>query len=53
MQDLFEYKQTGFDDTGKVLGRLLPCGAVPTFMEEFRVRGIQLDGRVFDPMGSL
>ena len=53
MQDLFEYKQTGFDDAGKVLGRLLPCGAVPTFMDEFRVRGLQLDGRVFDPMGSL
>ncbi|MFO1491189.1 MAG: CpaF family protein [Kiritimatiellia bacterium] len=52
MQDLFEYKQTGFDDAGKVIGRLLPCGAVPTFMEEFRVRGIQLDGKIFDPLGS-
>lgn len=47
MQDLFEFKQTGIGPGGKVLGHFQPTGAVPTFLEELRARGIDLDTTMF------
>ncbi len=49
MQDLFEFKQTGIDDKGKVLGRFMPTGAMPTFYEHLKSRGLHIDPAVFDP----
>jgi pilus assembly protein CpaF len=49
LQDLFEFKQEGIDADGKVVGQLLPTGNVPTFVDEIRSRGLQLDPGVFDP----
>jgi len=49
MQDLFEYKQTGIDERGKVLGRFMPTGAMPTFYEHLKSRGLHIDPSVFDP----
>ena len=49
MQDLFEFKQTGLGPDGKVLGGMVPTGAVPTFLDEFRVRGMHVDANVFNP----
>lgn len=49
MQDIFQYEQRGLDPRGRVLGRLLPTGSVPTFVEEMKSRGIQLDHSIFDP----
>jgi pilus assembly protein CpaF len=49
MQDLFEFKQTGVDERGQVLGRFLPTGAVPTFFEHLQSRGLHLDPAIFDP----
>ena len=43
LQDLFEFKQTGIDPNGKVQGRLLSTGAVPTFIEEIALRGMKFD----------
>jgi len=48
MQDLFEYVQTGVNEDGKILGEMRPTGAVPTFMEEIKARGIPLDSRLFE-----
>jgi len=48
LQDLFEFKQTGVTADGTVQGRLLPTGAVPTFIEEFKVRGIDFDRTIFE-----
>lgn len=48
LQDLFEFVQTGLDEDGKVLGSLQATGAVPTFIDEIAVRGIQFDRNVFD-----
>jgi pilus assembly protein CpaF len=48
LQDIFEFKQTGIDDNGKVLGETLPTGAVPTFIEEIAVRGIPFDRSIFE-----
>lgn len=52
LQDLFEFKQTGISPEGKVLGRLEPTGNVPTFIEEIKARGLDLDPAVFDPARS-
>jgi pilus assembly protein CpaF len=49
MQDLFEYRQTGVDENGRVQGYLQPTGTVPTFAEEIGVRGITLDRTMFQP----
>jgi len=49
MQDLFEFKQTGLDEHGKVIGKFMPTGAVPTFFEHFQSRGLHIDPTVFDP----
>ncbi|MEI6971266.1 MAG: ATPase, T2SS/T4P/T4SS family [bacterium] len=49
MQDLFIFEQTGIDTAGKVLGKFMPCGTVPTFVDEFKRRGISLDPATFDP----
>ena len=47
MQDIFEFKQTGVDEEGKIIGRFVPTGAVPTFMEEIESRGLSLDRSIF------
>ena len=49
MQDLFEYRQTGLDERGKVIGTFMPTGAVPTFYEHLQSRGLHIDPAVFDP----
>ncbi len=49
MQDIFEFKQTGVDDKGKVTGTFVPTGAVPTFYEHLKSRGLYIDPAVFDP----
>ncbi len=40
--DIFEFKQTGVDEDGKVLGTLEPTGVRPTFMPKFAANGIEL-----------
>ena len=40
--DIFEFKQTGVDENGKVQGTLEPTGVRPTFMPKFAANGIEL-----------
>ncbi|MBK8481362.1 MAG: Flp pilus assembly complex ATPase component TadA [Proteobacteria bacterium] len=47
LQDIFVFKQEGFDARGRVLGRFVPSGFVPRFYEELQRRGVQLDMGVF------
>ncbi len=49
MQDIFVFDQRGLDARGRVLGRMVPTGSVPTFVEEMKTRGIQIDHSIFDP----
>jgi hypothetical protein len=35
------------DDAGRVLGALRPTGAVPTFFEQLKARGLSLDVAMF------
>ncbi|MEI7898927.1 MAG: ATPase, T2SS/T4P/T4SS family [bacterium] len=49
MQDLFEYQQSGIDANGKVIGKFMPTGAMPTFYEHLKSRGLHIEPSVFDP----
>jgi pilus assembly protein CpaF len=47
MNDIFLYKQKGFDSDGKVKGEFTATGQVPQFYEELRERGIKVDMSIF------
>ena len=49
MQDLFTFRQTGVDENGKIIGTFKPTGAMPTFFDTLKSRGISLDPRIFSP----
>jgi pilus assembly protein CpaF len=46
MQDLFEFKQTGFQ-AGRVIGNLESTGLRPKFADKFAVNGIELPEGIF------
>jgi enamine deaminase RidA (YjgF/YER057c/UK114 family) len=41
-QDIFEFRQTGVDERGKIQGTLEPTGERPTFMPKFHASGVEL-----------
>ena len=47
LQDIFYFKQEGFDEKGKVVGRSVPTGYIPRFYEQLRQRGMQPDLTIF------
>jgi pilus assembly protein CpaF len=47
LNDIFVYKQEGFDADGKVIGHFEATGQVPTFFEGLRDRGISVDMSIF------
>jgi len=47
MQDIFHFKQTGFDKNGKVQGSFVPTGNIPTFIDDWRSRGISIPMDIF------
>ncbi len=50
MHDIFEFRQTGVDSKGRVLGEYAATGNIPFFVEEQRKRGVlKLDMSVFVP----
>jgi len=49
MQEIFRFQQDGLGDEGRVIGRFVPCGTVPTFVEELEKKGIKLSRGMFDP----
>ena len=50
MQDIFEFRQTGIDEQGNVLGEYSATGNIPFFVEERRKRNaLELDMSVFVP----
>jgi pilus assembly protein CpaF len=53
MQDIFEFKQTGIGEEGKVLGSLSPTGSVPTFLEEIKSQGMTIDHSMFSPDAAI
>ncbi len=47
MQDIFAFEQTGVDSHGRILGSMKPTGAVPTWIDQVKSRGISVDMRMF------
>jgi len=46
-QDIFRFKQEGFDSSGKVIGRFVCTGVVPNFVRELQERGISINLNIF------
>jgi len=52
MQDLFVFRQDGWTPDGKMTGRYVPTGSIPTFMDDIRRAGLDLDISIFTPDGG-
>ncbi len=48
LQDIFLYKQSGYDSEGNVTGKFSATGLVPYFYEELAERGIDIDMSLFE-----
>lgn len=46
-QEIFTFKQQGFDAAGRVIGRFRPTGTVPRMVERLRARGVKFPMEVF------
>lgn len=49
INEIFIYKQTGLGSNGKVLGYFTACGHKPSFMDEIRIRGVDISDDIFKP----
>lgn len=47
LQDIFAFEQKGVDETGKIIGRLVPTGVRPKFYSRLESSGIQIPAHVF------
>ena len=47
MQDIFSFRQTGVDSNGKILGEMRATGAIPTWIDQVKSRGIDIDMGMF------
>jgi len=50
LQDIFNYKQVGVDEDGKVVGSYMPTGVLPTFLEHLTTSGEELSEEIFQPI---
>ena len=48
ISEIFRFKETGFDEQGKVIGMFEATGNVPEFYEKLSARGISVNLRIFD-----
>jgi len=47
MQDVFSFKQTGIGEDGRALGRVLPTGIRPKFVDQLADLGLGIPPEVF------
>ena len=47
MQDIFAFVQTGVGPDGKIIGEMKPTGAIPTWLDQAKNRGIDVDMKMF------
>ncbi|MFA5092485.1 MAG: ATPase, T2SS/T4P/T4SS family [Candidatus Omnitrophota bacterium] len=52
LSDIFVFTQTGVDAQGKVQGYFTATGYKPTFLNEIRMRGVEISDDVFKPTKS-
>jgi septum site-determining protein MinD len=51
-QPIFEFKQTGVDEKGKVKGTFQPSGLIPKFVETLKQKGVELPRGLFSGSSS-
>ena len=49
MQDIFLFKQDGYDENGKIKGKFVATGNIPELYQELQQRGIAVDLSLFKP----
>ncbi|KUO50529.1 MAG: type II secretion system protein E [Desulfitibacter sp. BRH_c19] len=47
IQDIFVFRQDGFDEKGNIIGKNIPTGIIPKFMEKFKAHGESTSTAVF------
>ncbi len=47
LQDIFIYKQEGLDKKRKIIGRFVPTGFIPKFVEEMEEKGMKVSRSLF------
>lgn len=47
LQDIFSFRQSGVDEQGKIIGKLVPTGVRPKFYERLETSGIHIPASVF------
>ncbi len=48
LQELFTYEIEGWSDDNKIIGKHKPTGAIPSFMEDIKRSGLNLDISIFN-----
>ena len=48
LQEIFKFKEEGFDKNRKIIGQFLATGLIPTFIEEFERKGIKIPRTLFN-----
>lgn len=51
-QEIFRFKEEGFDKNRKIVGQFQPMGRIPVFIEQFEQRGVLVPRNLFMPEGS-
>ncbi|HLD99155.1 MAG TPA: ATPase, T2SS/T4P/T4SS family [Bdellovibrionota bacterium] len=51
LQDIFTYKQEGMDKKRKIVGRFVPTGFIPKFVEEMEAKGMRISRNLFAAKG--
>ena len=49
LQEVFRFKEEGFDKNRKIIGQFQPMGLIPTFIEKFEKRGVTIPRNLFSP----
>ena len=47
LQDIFYFKEEGFDKNRRIIGSFRPQGNMPTFIEKFEQRGVSIPRNLF------
>lgn len=53
LQEIFRFKESGFDKNRKIIGQFQAMGRIPTFIERFEQRGIQIPRDLFTTQQSI
>lgn len=52
LQEIFRFKEEGFDKNRKIVGQFQALGRIPTFIEKFEARGIKIPRDLFTTQSS-